>query len=71
MGNFGCEYRINYTALGDGVNLASRLEAANKVLFMLLILPSLPLREKSQRGGHKNFHDGDAHPLQEDIRPGL
>eukprot|EP00906_Rhabdomonas_costata_P003355 RCo005129 len=30
VGNFGCAHRINYTVLGDGVNLASRLEAANK-----------------------------------------
>ena len=31
VGNFGCEHRINYTCLGDGVNVASGLEAMNKV----------------------------------------
>jgi len=32
VGNFGGEGRITYTALGDVMNTASRLEAANKVL---------------------------------------
>ncbi|MEI7931481.1 MAG: adenylate/guanylate cyclase domain-containing protein, partial [Alphaproteobacteria bacterium] len=32
VGNFGGEDRIQYTALGDAMNTASRLEAANKVL---------------------------------------
>eukprot|EP00667_Euglena_gracilis_P000453 EG_transcript_453 len=30
VGNFGCSYRVSYTCLGDGVNLAARLEALNK-----------------------------------------
>eukprot|EP00668_Euglena_longa_P042961 GGOE01056889.1.p1 GENE.GGOE01056889.1~~GGOE01056889.1.p1 ORF type:complete len:388 (+),score=136.55 GGOE01056889.1:169-1164(+) len=30
VGNFGCIYRVSYTCLGDGVNLAARLEALNK-----------------------------------------
>lgn len=32
VGNFGGKGRIQYTALGDGMNTASRLEAANKQL---------------------------------------
>jgi adenylate cyclase len=32
VGNFGGENRIQYTALGDSMNTAARLEAANKAL---------------------------------------
>jgi adenylate cyclase len=32
VGNFGGDNRIQYTALGDSMNTASRLEAANKAL---------------------------------------
>ncbi len=46
VGNFGGENRIQYTALGDSMNTASRLEAANKALDTN-ILASRELVERS------------------------
>jgi adenylate cyclase len=38
VGNFGGEGRIQYTALGDGMNTASRLESANKSLHSTILV---------------------------------
>ncbi|WP_417622621.1 CHASE2 domain-containing protein [Parasphingorhabdus sp.] len=38
VGNFGGEGRIQYTALGDAMNTAARLEAANKTLETKILL---------------------------------
>jgi adenylate cyclase len=38
IGNFGGEQRIQYTALGDGMNTASRLESANKALQTIVLI---------------------------------
>jgi adenylate cyclase len=38
VGNFGGEGRIQYTALGDGMNTASRLEGANKALHSTVLV---------------------------------
>src|SRR3546814_3456113 len=46
VGNFGGEGRIQYTALGDGMNTAARLDSANKSL-KTTILVSRDARELS------------------------
>ena len=47
VGNFGGERRIQYTALGDAMNTASRLEAANKTLGTSVVAS----REFAERSG--------------------
>ena len=44
VGNFGAPDRLSYTAMGDGVNLAARLEALNKV-YGTTILASQAIRQ--------------------------
>jgi len=44
VGNFGAPDRLSYTAMGDGVNLASRLEGLNKV-YGTTIIASQPVRD--------------------------
>jgi adenylate cyclase len=44
VGNFGAPDRLSYTAMGDGVNLAARLEGLNKV-YGTTILVSQAIRD--------------------------
>jgi adenylate cyclase len=44
VGNFGAPDRLSYTAMGDGVNLAARLEGLNKV-YGTTILASEAIRD--------------------------
>jgi adenylate cyclase len=41
VGNFGSEQLFNYTAMGDGMNLAARLEGANKAYGSLIMVGPL------------------------------
>jgi adenylate cyclase len=47
VGNFGGEGRIQYTALGDGMNTAARLESANKSLKTTILVSSEARREST------------------------
>ncbi|MES2301283.1 MAG: adenylate/guanylate cyclase domain-containing protein [Pseudomonadota bacterium] len=47
VGNFGGEGRIQYTALGDAMNTAARLEGANKTLDTTVLVS----REAAERSG--------------------
>lgn len=45
VGNFGTDDRFNYTAMGDMVNLASRLEGVNKVYGTMILVSEQTLQE--------------------------
>ncbi|HEX8655153.1 MAG TPA: adenylate/guanylate cyclase domain-containing protein [Allosphingosinicella sp.] len=45
VGNFGGEGRIQYTALGDGMNTAARLESANKLLKTTILVSAEAMAE--------------------------
>ncbi len=51
VGNFGGEGRIQYTALGDSMNVAARLEGANKQLKTAVLVS----RESAERSGLEKF----------------
>lgn len=48
VGNLGCPSRFSLTALGDTVNLASRLESANKVLGTRVLICEATMRALPQ-----------------------
>ena len=51
VGNFGGEGRIQYTALGDSMNVAARLEGANKILKTAALVS----REAAEQMGLAHF----------------
>ena len=49
IGNFGSATRLNYTAIGDVVNVASRLEGANKLFGTSIIIGEATRRAAADR----------------------
>ena len=55
VGNFGGDGRIQYTALGDAMNTAARLESANKPLDTTILVSREALERAGERAGLHGF----------------
>ena len=61
VGNFGGEGRLSYTALGDAMNCAARLEGANKYLKTVALVSD----EAEEPNQPRRFPaDGPDHPFR-------
>ena len=49
VGNFGSDTRVDYTAIGENINLASRMEGLNKYTGTIVLITADTQREIGSR----------------------